>query len=571
HLKPVDRKQIHKARATASTNDSSSPLNISALYVYYPGLHVFAAIQFGMKVLSLLLCLLELDSVLGLISSDYCPNFWMISKGQDNVTINRKNEYTQINFDQYWPQPHFKMGCSYCRNTTCFIAEQPDKQKPDGSISLIASCKKFDNLPPEKYIVSYLDCAQIGKDEDRNKNYTIFIYLPKYGVPDDLVVDCLDENILSFLPADANLVNSSFICPVSDGSASQFKHNDRAKRDHELYRSRCTDMVNLVADYLDNIGQRTVFPTIKPGYLRPLVPDQAPQQPEAWEDILNDVERVVMPGITHWHHPRFHAYFPSANSHPALCGDILSGGLGIIGFTWASSPACTELEVVVLDWLAKMLHLPSEFMSGGNGGGVIQGTASEWTLMALFGARNKALAEKDALNSPEKYQIMSKLVGYYSDQAHCSVERAGLISMIRMRPIRTDQDHVMTRDNLESAIKQDIIDGFVPFFCVVTLGTTGSCAFDQLEEIGPVCEQYNIWLHVDAAYAGSAFICEEFRPLMKGIEHAMSFSFNPHKWLLANMDCSVGWYKDVTHIVEAFTVEPTYLQHRYQGTMPDFR
>ncbi|KAF8561122.1 hypothetical protein P879_06490, partial [Paragonimus westermani] len=289
--------------------------------------------------------------------------------------------------------------------------------------------------------------------------------------------------------------------------------------DHDEFRESGCDMVNYVANYLETIETRKVFPVISPGYMTPLLPKEAPKHPESWEEIMLDVERVIMPGITHWQHPHFHAYFPAGTSYPSMCADILTNGIGCIGFTWASSPACTELEVVMMDWLAKMLRLPEHFLSGGNGGGVIQGSCSESTLVALFGARNVAI-RKYQQQHPEAsvYDAASKLVGYYSDQAHSSVERAGLISMLRLRPIRTGSTHELTGIDLKTAIEQDLSNGFMPFFCVATLGTTASCAFDRLQEIGPVCEQYDIWLHVDAAYSGSSFICPEYRVLLTGIE-----------------------------------------------------
>ncbi|KAA3674111.1 aromatic-L-amino-acid/L-tryptophan decarboxylase [Paragonimus westermani] len=196
---------------------------------------------------------------------------------------------------------------------------------------------------------------------------------------------------------------------------------------HDEFRESGCDMVNYVANYLETIENRKVFPVISPGYMTPLLPKEAPKHPESWGEIMLDVERVIMPG--------------------------------------ASSPACTELEVVMMDWLAKMLRLPEHFLSGGNGGGVIQGSCSESTLVALFGARNLAI-RKYQQRHPEAsvYDAASKLVGYYSDQAHSSVERAGLISMLRLRPIRTGSTHELTGIDLKTAIEQDLSNGLMPFF-----------------------------------------------------------------------------------------------------------
>ncbi|TGZ60847.1 hypothetical protein CRM22_008313 [Opisthorchis felineus] len=338
------------------------------------------------------------------------------------------------------------------------------------------------------------------------------------------------------------------------------------------FREQGCRMVNYIVDYLENADKLRVFPTVEPGYLASLIPKEAPEETEPWSKIMEDVERVIMPGITHWQHPRFHAYFPSGSSCPSMCADILTNGFACIGFTWASSPAYTELEIVMMDWLAKLLQLPEYFLSGGDGGGVIQGSCSEATLVSLCGARNRAINRYQKEHpGATVYEAASKLVGYYSDQAHCSVERSGLISMLRLRPIRTTVSRQLNASDLEASIKEDVSNGFVPFFCVAALGTTGCCAFDNMKEIGPICEKYDIWLHVDAAYAGSVFICPEFRPLLDGIEYAMSFVFNPHKWLLTNFDCSCVWFKKTEWIVKSFCVNPTYLRYKDEGRMPDLR
>ncbi|CRK86290.1 CLUMA_CG000177, isoform A [Clunio marinus] len=317
-----------------------------------------------------------------------------------------------------------------------------------------------------------------------------------------------------------------------------------------------------------------VLPTVTPGYLRPLIPDSAPEKPDNWTDVMSDIERVIMPGVTHWHSPKFHAYFPTANSYPAIVADMLSGAIACIGFTWIASPACTELEVVMLDWLGKMLDLPSEFLasSGGKGGGVIQGTASEATLVALLGAKAKTM-QRIKMEQPELSDdvIVSKLVAYCSEQAHSSVERAGLLGGVHMRKVKADSSHKLRGEALEDAIKKDLAAGLIPFYVVATLGTTSTCAFDRLDEIGPVGNRYKVWVHVDAAYAGSAFICPEYRYLMKGIELAESFNFNPHKWMLVNFDCSAMWLKDPNWVVDAFNVDPLYLKHDQQGSAPDYR
>uniref|UniRef100_A0A2K6UGS6 Aromatic-L-amino-acid decarboxylase n=1 Tax=Saimiri boliviensis boliviensis TaxID=39432 RepID=A0A2K6UGS6_SAIBB len=294
------------------------------------------------------------------------------------------------------------------------------------------------------------------------------------------------------------------------------------------FRRRGKEMVDYVANYLEGIEGRQVYPDVEPGYLRPLIPAAAPQEPDTFEDIISDIEKIIMPGVTHWHSPYFFAYFPTASSYPAMLADMLCGAIGCIGFSWAASPACTELETVMMDWLGKMLELPEAFLAGkaGEGGGVIQGSASEATLMALLAARTKVIHRLQA-ESPDLTQaaIMEKLVAYSSDQV------------------------------------------------VATLGTTTCCSFDNLLEVGPICNKEDVWLHIDAAYAGSAFICPEFRPLLNGVEFADSFNFNPHKWLLVNFDCSAMWVKKRADLTGAFRLDPTYLKHSHQdsGFITDYR
>uniref|UniRef100_A0A8C7PZB0 Aromatic-L-amino-acid decarboxylase n=1 Tax=Oncorhynchus mykiss TaxID=8022 RepID=A0A8C7PZB0_ONCMY len=280
------------------------------------------------------------------------------------------------------------------------------------------------------------------------------------------------------------------------------------------FRRRGKEMVDLIADYLENIEQRTVYPDVEPGYLRSLIPEEAPEEPDTYEDVVKDIERVIMPGVTHWHSPYFYAYFPTANSFPAMLADMLSGAIGCIGFSW--------------------------------------GTASEATLVALLAARCRAVRMILA-SDPQRPEtgITSKLVAYSSDQAHCSVERAGMIAGVRMKKIPTEQSdkYAVQGETLRRMIQEDKAAGLIPFYFCATLGTTPSCAFDHITELGPICNAEKIWMHIDAAYAGSSFICPEFRPLLNGIEFADSFNFNAHKWLLVNFDCSTMWVKKRSDLI----------------------
>ncbi|XP_034990868.1 aromatic-L-amino-acid decarboxylase [Zootoca vivipara] len=346
--------------------------------------------------------------------------------------------------------------------------------------------------------------------------------------------------------------------------------------DSTEFRKRGKEMVDYIADYLETIEKRQVYPDVEPGYLRPHIPDSAPEEPERFEDILKDVENIIMPGVTHWHSPYFFAYYPTANSFPALLADMLSGGIGCIGFTWASSPACTELETVMLDWLGKMINLPPSFLAekDGEGGGVIQGTASEATLVALLAARSKAIHRAQSGNGTlTQGDIIGRLVAYTSDQAHSSVEKDGLIAGVQIKLLPTDDTFAVRGSALRKAVDKDKAAGLIPFFFCATLGTTTCCSFDKLSELGPICNEENIWMHVDAAYAGSSFVCPEFRHLLNGVEFADSFNFNPHKWLLVNFDCSTMWVKKRTDLTCAFKIDPVYLKHDHQesGLITDYR
>ncbi|XP_071440076.1 aromatic-L-amino-acid decarboxylase-like [Hetaerina americana] len=342
----------------------------------------------------------------------------------------------------------------------------------------------------------------------------------------------------------------------------------------EEFREFGKATVDYIADYLENIRDRQVLPSVEPGYIRALLPDETPEEPEQWQDVLKDVERVIMPGVTHWHSPQFHAYYPTANSYPAIIGELLSAGIGCVGLNWMASPACTELEVAMMDWLGKLLDLPKEFLncSDGPGGGVIQGSASESTLLALLAAKDRTVRRiKKERPDWDEGMIKAKLVAYSSDQSNSSVEKAGILGSMTMRLLPADEKCSFRGSTLREAMEKDKKQGLIPCCVIATLGTTGTCAFDHLVELGPICIQNNVWLHVDAAYAGAAFICPEFRHHMAGVEYADSFTFNPHKWLLVNSDCSAMWVKNSNDFVNAFKVDRIYLAHQKQGLAPDFR
>ncbi|XP_041377556.1 aromatic-L-amino-acid decarboxylase-like isoform X2 [Gigantopelta aegis] len=339
------------------------------------------------------------------------------------------------------------------------------------------------------------------------------------------------------------------------------------------FRKRGKVLVDYIADYMDNLALRKVTPDVEPGYLRELLPKCAPNRGEDFQDIMKDVERAIMPGITHWQHPNFHAYFPAGNSFPSILGDMLSDAIGCIGFSWAASPACTELETITLDWVGKMIGLPKTFLNeSGGGGGVIQGSASECVLVALLAARHAAIIKlKSRLPFIEDGMLLSRLVAYSSKLAHSCVEKAGMIGFVKMRQLDVDEKFSLRGHVLERAIEEDRRLGLIPFYVCATLGTTACCSFDNLAEIGEVCAKEDVWLHVDAAYAGNALICPEFRHLLNGVENANSLNFNTNKWLQVNFDCSLMWVREQDALSSALTVDPLYLQHKHGDQAIDFR
>ncbi|CAB1338936.1 unnamed protein product [Coregonus sp. 'balchen'] len=325
------------------------------------------------------------------------------------------------------------------------------------------------------------------------------------------------------------------------------------------------EMVDYITRYLTTIRERRVTPgpEVKPGYMRELLPDSAPTDPEDWDCIFRDIEKVIMPGVVHWQSPHMHAYYPALTSWPSMLGDMLADAINNIGFTWASSPACTELEMNVMDWLCKALDLPSFFLHhhpDSTGGGILQSTVSESSLVALLAARKARIQQLKRTEAADRdlddSVVNSRLVAYASDQAHSSVEKAGQISLVKIRFLPTDDHFSLRGDTLKQAIQEDRRRGLVPVMLFATLGTTGVCAFDNLSELGPVCAEEGLWLHVDAAYAGSAFFCPELRGPLEGIEYADSFVFNPSKWMMVHFDCTAFWVKDKYKLQQTFSVDP---------------
>ncbi|XP_066540804.1 histidine decarboxylase [Hoplias malabaricus] len=350
----------------------------------------------------------------------------------------------------------------------------------------------------------------------------------------------------------------------------------------EEYTRRGKELVDYISCYLTEIRSRRVVPDVRPGFLRPLLPSSAPHDAEPWENILQDVENIIMPGVVHWQSPHMHAYFPALTSWPSLLGDMLADAINCLGFTWASSPACTELEMCVMDWLCKALGLPDHFLHHhpeSRGGGILQSTVSECTLVALLAARKDKIlqlknrdptetnSEKftDLHSDTDESVINSRLIAYASDQAHSSVEKAGLITLVKIRFLETDEKFSLRGETLIRAIQEDRRRGLLPVMLCATLGSTGVCSFDRLDELGPICSREGLWLHVDAAYAGSALLCPELRYFLSGIEFANSFVFNPSKWMMVHFDCTAFWVKDKFKLQQTFSVDPLYLRHDNSG------
>jgi aromatic-L-amino-acid decarboxylase len=339
----------------------------------------------------------------------------------------------------------------------------------------------------------------------------------------------------------------------------------------EDFRRYGHEVVDWVADYQEKIESFPVLSQVQPGDIRAALPANAPIHGEAFETILGDVDRLILPGITHWQSPNFFAFFPSNTSGPAILGELLSAGLGVQGMLWATSPACTELETHVLDWLVDMLGLPGKFKSGGAGGGVIQDTASSASLCALLAARERATNHQS-----NEHGCDGHLVAYASTQAHSSIEKAIKIAGMgrqNLRLIQVDDRFALRPELLASQIEQDLHSGLIPCFVCATVGTTSSNAMDPLPEIGRICRQAGIWLHVDAAMSGTAALCPEYRHLQDGAELADSYCFNPHKWMFTNFDCDCFYVADREALVKTLSVMPEYLGNRATeaGAVFDYR
>jgi aromatic-L-amino-acid decarboxylase len=339
----------------------------------------------------------------------------------------------------------------------------------------------------------------------------------------------------------------------------------------EEIRENGLKLLDWMQDYYNGIERYPVMSQLQPGDVRAKLPESAPTIGESFDEVLKDLEKIIVPGLTHWQSPNFFAYFPANASGPAILGELLSAILGVQGMIWATSPACTELETQVLDWLVDMLQLPGKFKSTEDGGGVIQDTASSASLCALLAARERTTNFQSNAKGCD-----GKLVVYASEQAHSLVEKAVKIAGLGMNNLRivpVDENFAMIPEQLSKMISDDRAAGKIPCFVNATVGTTSSNAMDPLDKIGEICRQENIWLHVDAAMSGTAAICPEFRLIHKGLEYADSYCFNPHKWMFTNFDCDCFYVADRKVLINTLSVLPEYLKNKAteSGAVFDYR
>ena len=339
----------------------------------------------------------------------------------------------------------------------------------------------------------------------------------------------------------------------------------------EQFRQYGRDMVDWVAKYYEDIETLPVLSQVKPGEIRQKLPGAAPQEAEDFATILRDIDKVILPGVTHWQSPNFFAYFPANASGPAILGDLLSSALGVQGMLWATSPACTELETHVLDWLVPMLGLPQRFLSSSSGGGVIQDTASSSSLCAMLAARERTTNYRSNRRGCD-----GRLVAYTSNQAHSSIEKATMVAGIgteNLRLIEVDERFAMRPEALAMQIARDREASLTPFFVSATVGTTSSNALDPLPAIGAICHDNHLWFHVDAAMSGTAGLCPEFRYIQDGLEFADSYTFNPHKWMFTNFDCNCFYVADRKALIDSLSILPEYLRNQAteSGEVFDYR
>ena len=331
------------------------------------------------------------------------------------------------------------------------------------------------------------------------------------------------------------------------------------------FRRHAHELVDWMADYMAGVGELPVTPPVTPGDIRRRLPPSPPEAGEQFPSLFQDFRELIVPGMTHWNHPGWFAYFPGNNSPPSVLGEMLTATMGAQCMSWVTSPAATELEQVVMDWLRQMVGLPGEFV------GSIQDTASTATLVALLSAREHA--SKGAIG----LQGLSggpPLTVYASREAHSSVDKGVKLAgfgLEHLRRIATDAAYGMVPAALEREIERDLAGGLRPACVVASIGTTSSTAVDPVAEVAAICRRHEIWLHVDAAYAGSAAIVPELRDRFRGWALADSIVLNPHKWLLTNFDCTAYYVRDRDALLSAFSHTPEYLRTAHDEQVVNYR
>jgi len=333
----------------------------------------------------------------------------------------------------------------------------------------------------------------------------------------------------------------------------------------DQFRKEAHRLADWMADYFEHIEDYPVTPEVQPGEISADLPHKAPREPESFDRIFRDFKSIIIPGMTHWESPNFMAYFPANNSFPSILAEMLTAALGAQCMSWITSPAATELEERVMEWLRDMTGLPESWS------GVIQDTASTSTLCALLMAREK---KTDFEVNEQGFSGDNRFTVYCSSETHSSIEKDVKIAGFgreNLRKVEVDETYAMRPDALEQAIRSDLEEGYTPVCVVATLGTTGSTAIDPLPAIATICKKYELFLHVDAAYAGTALLLPDMRRMIDGIEGADSFVFNPHKWMFTNFDCSAFYVRDEELLVKTFEIMPEYLKTPEDQRVKNYR
>ena len=329
------------------------------------------------------------------------------------------------------------------------------------------------------------------------------------------------------------------------------------------FRKDAAQVMDWIDSYLNNISAFPVKSAVAPGDIYKAIPEEAPLHTEPLEEIMKDLDRIILPGMTHWQHPGFHAYFPANSSVESVLAESLTSAMGAQCMIWDTSPAAAELEQRMMEWLRDAMGIPGDFE------GVIQDTASTASLVALITAREVATGFRSNEEGVPPY-----LRVYCSKETHSSIEKGVVVCGIGRKnlvKIDVDEQMQMRPGDLETRIREDLEAGLKPCAVVAAIGTTGTVAVDPLKEIGTICKKYGIWLHVDAAYAGTALLLPEYQWMINGIEQADSFVFNPHKWMFTNFDCSVYLVKDAGTLIKTFEILPEYLKTKTRGAVNDYR